>query len=139
LRTTEQGNALAPQPGLARLDELVEQVRAAGVPVELTIEGTPTPLPPALDLSAYRIAQEGLTNVLKHAAGARASVRVCFERDQVAIEIRDDGADGGSGFGTGNGLIGMRERVAMWGGQLRAGREGHGWVVRASLPIRAEP
>jgi signal transduction histidine kinase len=139
LRTTDDAQALAPQPGLARLEELVEHVRAAGVPVQLKIEGTPTALPPALDLSAYRIAQEALTNVLKHAAGAHAAVTVRFDRDQVALEIRDDGAGGRTGFGTGNGLIGMRERVALWGGQLRAGRDGRGWVVRASLPIRAEP
>jgi signal transduction histidine kinase len=139
LRRADDGQALAPQPGLASLAALVEQVRAAGLPVELEVKGTPTALPPALDLSAYRIAQEGLTNVLKHAGPARAAVTVTYERDAVEIEIRDDGEGTGGWFGTGNGLIGMRERVALWGGHVRAGREQGGWVVHASLPLRSQP
>jgi len=134
LRRADDGHALAPQPGLAALDALVAQVRAAGLPVDLQIEGTPMPLPPGLDLSAYRIAQEGLTNALKHAGAARASVRLTYARDTVEIEIRDDGAGRAGAGGTGHGLVGMRERVALWGGKMQVGRERGGWVVRASLP-----
>lgn len=134
LRRADDGQALAPQPGLAALDALVAQVREAGLPVDLQIEGTPLPLPPGLDLSAYRIAQEGLTNALKHAGAARASVKLTYARDTVEIEIRDDGAGSGGAGGTGHGLVGMRERVALWGGKLHVGPERGGWVVRASLP-----
>jgi signal transduction histidine kinase len=134
LRRAEDGQALAPQPGLAALDTLVAQVREAGLAVELQIEGTPAPLPPGLDLSAYRIAQEGLTNALKHAGAARVVVTVTYARDTVEIVVRDDGAGGGSAGGSGHGLVGMRERVALWGGKLQVGPEHGGWVVRASLP-----
>jgi signal transduction histidine kinase len=138
LRRADDGQALAPQPGLASLDALVEQVNDAGLPVSLTVEGTPQPLPPGLDLSAYRIAQEGLTNALKHAGAARATLRVTYERNAVEIEIRDDGAGAAAGAGTGHGLVGMRERVALWGGKLQVGPEAGGWVVRAWLPIGAQ-
>jgi signal transduction histidine kinase len=134
LRRADDGQALAPQPGLAELGALVAQVREAGLTVDLQIEGTPSPLPPGLDLSAYRIAQEGLTNALKHAGAARAAVIVTYARDTVEIEIRDDGRGGLGGSGTGHGLVGMRERVALWGGKLQVGPEHGGWVVRASLP-----
>jgi signal transduction histidine kinase len=134
LRRADDGQALAPQPGLAELDALVAQVREAGLTVDLQIEGTPSPLPPGLDLSAYRIAQEGLTNALKHAGAARAAVIVTYGRDTVEIEIRDDGRGGVGASGTGHGLVGMRERVALWGGKLQVGPEHGGWVVRASLP-----
>jgi signal transduction histidine kinase len=135
LRRAEDGQALTPQPGLAGLAALVAQVQEAGLPVDLQIEGTPAPLPPGLDLSAYRIVQEGLTNALKHAGPARAALRVTYAPDTVEIEIRDDGAGGGAGGGTGHGLVGMRERVALWGGKLQVGPERGGWVVRASLPL----
>jgi signal transduction histidine kinase len=133
LRRADDGQALAPQPGLAALEGLVAQVREAGLAVDLQIQGTPAPLPPGLDLSAYRIAQEGLTNALKHAGAARAAVRITYARDTVEIEVRDDGACGASVDGTGLGLVGMRERVALWGGELQVGPERGGWVVRASL------
>ncbi len=110
----------------------------AGLRVALVVEGTPAVLPPALDLSAFRIAQEGLTNVLKHAGPAQATVTVTYSSDSVEIAVEDDGpGDSAGGFGTGNGLIGMRERVALWGGRLHAGRRpgGTGWVVRAWLPL----
>ncbi|HEV8459915.1 MAG TPA: sensor histidine kinase [Gaiellaceae bacterium] len=137
LRRADDGQALAPQPGLASLGALVAQVNEAGLPVELTVEGTPQPLPPGLDLSAYRIAQEGLTNALKHAGPAHATLRVTYAPNAVEIEIRDDGARGAPGTGTGHGLVGMRERVALWGGKLQVGPEAGGWVVRAWLPIGA--
>jgi signal transduction histidine kinase len=138
LRRADDGQALAPQPGLDALDDLVAQVRDAGLPVELTVEGTPAQLPPGLDLSAYRIAQEALTNALKHAGPARAAVTIRYARDSVELEIRDDGAGTGTGGGTGHGLVGMRERVALWGGRLQVGREAGGYVVRASLPLGRE-
>jgi signal transduction histidine kinase len=111
-------------------------VREAGLPVELRVEGEPLALPPGIDLSAYRIVQEALTNALKHAGGARAEVTVRYETGAVELEIRDDGDGSGDGGGTGHGLIGMRERVAVWGGRLDAGRPAcGGWAVRARLPV----
>lgn len=139
----EEGPALAPQPGLAGLDALIEQVRAAGLPVELRIEGEPRPLPPGIDLSAYRIIQEGLTNTLKHAGPARAEVVVRYGPREVELAVRDDGR----GFdprsnGAGHGLVGMRERVALYGGRLSAGPRPapeRGFAMTAALPIDAEP
>ena len=122
---------LAPQPGLDRLDELVA---AHGDPVELERDAA-SPLPPGLDLTAYRIVQEALTNARKHASGSRTSVRVAEAGGRLAIEVRTrlvNGADGTPS--TGHGLAGMRERAALYGGELTAGREGGDWVVRASLP-----
>ena len=136
LRRADDGLALAPQPGLRDLESLVAHVREAGLPVELRFEGEPLALPPGIDLSAYRIVQEALTNALKHAGGARAAVTVRYETGAVELEVRDDGDGSGGGGGTGHGLIGMRERVALWGGRLDAGRpEGGGWAVRARLPV----
>jgi signal transduction histidine kinase len=136
LRRADDGLALAPQPGLRDLESLVAHVRDAGLPVELHLEGEPLTLPPGIDLSAYRIVQEALTNALKHAGGARAEVTVRYETGAVELEIRDDGDGSGDGAGTGHGLIGMRERVALWGGRLDAGRdEGGGWAVCARLPV----
>ena len=137
LREDEDGALLAPQPGLADLERLVANVREAGLPVEVRVEGTAAPLPPALDLTAYRIAQEALTNALKHAGSARAELTLRYGPAAVEIEVRDDGAGNGAGGGTGHGLVGMRERVALWGGRLEAGRAGDGWRVRAWLPIEA--
>ena len=135
LREDEDGALLAPQPGLADLERLVANVREAGLPVEVRVEGTAAPLPPALDLTAYRIAQEALTNALKHAGSARAELTLRYAPTAVEIEVRDDGAGNGAGGGTGHGLVGMRERVALWGGRLEAGRASDGWRVRAWLPI----
>jgi signal transduction histidine kinase len=92
-------------------------------------------LPAALDFTAYRITQEALTNALKHAGPARAQLTLRYEPTAVEIEVRDDGVGSGNGTGTGHGLIGMRERAALWGGQLDAGRTASGWVVRARLPL----
>jgi len=123
----------APQPGVARLDGLVEQVRATGLEVGLRIEGRPRPLPTAVDLSAYRIVQEALTNVLKHAEAERARVVLRFG-DELVVEVTDDG-HGPTNGAVGNGLIGMRERAALLGGTVNAGAApGGGYRVRASLP-----
>jgi signal transduction histidine kinase len=136
LRRADDGLALAPQPGLRDLESLIAHVREAGLPVDLHLEGEPVVLPPGIDLSAYRIVQEALTNALKHAGGARAEVTVRYETGAVELEIRDNGDGSGVGGGTGHGLIGMRERVAVWGGRLDAGRPaGGGWSVRARLPV----
>ena len=131
--------ALAPQPGLQHLDRLIAQVKEAGLPVTLRVEGERRGLSPGVDLSAYRIVQEGLTNVLKHSKGSRADVLVHFDDSAVRLEISDDGsASSHNGVVDGQGLVGMRERVALYGGTLEAGpREGGGYVLRAELPVEA--
>jgi signal transduction histidine kinase len=135
LRTEDDEPALAPQPSLGHLAELVERVRRAGLPVEVRTVGEPAELPPGLDISAYRIVQEALTNVLKHAGDARASVVVSYGARSIEIEVSDDGR-GGTPNGGGHGLTGLRERVAVFGGELEAGsREGGGFTVHAWLPI----
>ena len=136
LRVTDEEQALAPQPSLRDLDMLVEQVREAGLPVELQVEGEPVDLPPGLDLSAYRIVQEALTNALKHAGPARAAVVVRYGPEDLQLEIADDGRGGANATGSGAGLVGMRERAALVGGRLEAGRQnGGGYFVRARLPL----
>jgi signal transduction histidine kinase len=134
----EQPAALAPQPGLAHLERLIAQVEEAGLPVTLRVEGERPDLPPGVDLSAYRIVQEGLTNALKHAKGAHAEVVVRYVDGKVSLEIADDGVDSVNGNTDGHGLVGMRERVAVYGGKLEAGpRDGGGFVLRAELPVEA--
>jgi len=136
LRAGEDGTALSPQPGLAELEELVEKVREAGLAVELEVDGERRSLPQPLELSAYRIVQEALTNTLKHAGPARACVRVRYRPDEVELEVRDDGTGTEAGGGSGHGLVGMRERVRMLGGELEAGpRAQGGFLVRARLPV----
>ena len=136
LRATDDEQALAPQPSLRHLDGLVDQMREAGLPVELRVEGTPVELPPGLDLSAYRIVQEALTNALKHAGPARARVVVRFNERDVELEIADDGRGAANGAGTGSGLVGMRERAALVGGLVEAGPgERGGYSVLARLPL----
>jgi signal transduction histidine kinase len=128
--------ALAPQPGLQHLDRLIAQVEEAGLPVTLTVEGERPDLSPGVDLSAYRIVQEGLTNALKHAKGAHAEVLVRYIDSSVQLEIADNGPGSPSGDGKGHGLVGMRERVALYGGTIEAGpRDGGGFVLRAQLPV----
>jgi signal transduction histidine kinase len=139
MRTSEDqpAAALAPQPGLQHLDRLIAQVEEAGLPVTLRVEGERRGLSPGVDLSAYRIVQEGLTNVLKHSKGAHADVLVRFDESAVRLEISDDGT-APAGDGNGHGLVGMRERVALYGGTLEAGpRDGGGFVLRAELPVEA--
>ncbi|TML92681.1 MAG: sensor histidine kinase [Actinobacteria bacterium] len=122
----------APQPGLDALDALVSQVRSSGVDVAVKVEGDPRPLPPALDLSAYRVVQEALTNTLKHAGATHADVSLRYGDDALDVEVRDNGAGIGNGGGSGQGLIGMRERVVIFGGSLQAGpADGGGYTVAA--------
>ena len=137
LRRSDDELALAPQPSLSHLDDLVAQVREAGMPVDLRVEGDPRPLPPGIDLSAYRIVQEALTNALKHAGPARARVVVRYGASDLDIEIADDGAGAEEPVPAGgHGLVGMRERVALFGGDLATGRgRGGGYTVRARLPL----
>ena len=141
---SEPQGDLTPVPGLADLDSLLAEVAKAGVGVRLRVEGTPSPLPAGVDLSAYRIVQEALTNVVKHAGPARAQVMVGYGDREVTVEVTDDGrgvgALAGDGrAGVGHGLIGMRERVAAFDGDLEAGpRPGGGFRVAARLPLAAD-
>jgi signal transduction histidine kinase len=129
-------SGLAPQPTLNRLDGLLEQVRAAGLAVELEVIGEQPELPPALELSAYRIVQEALTNTLRHAGAAHAVVRLHFDPGAVTIDVHDDGSVPSANGGNGRGLIGMRERVSTFGGRLETGPEtGGGFRVTATLPV----
>ena len=130
---------LGPQPGLDELDELVSTVRAAGLPVEIVRAGTARPLPEGVDLTAFRVIQEALTNALKHAGRANAVVSIRYDDADVLIEVADDGRGETTPPGVGHGLIGMRERVAIFGGHLETGpRPGGGFVVRATIPTDAE-
>jgi len=140
----EPQGSLTPAPGLAGLDTLLAQMAEAGLAVKLRVEGTRPQVPPGVDLSAYRIVQEALTNVVKHAGPARALVVVCYGDEEITLEVTDDGrgaaALGGDGrAGTGHGLIGMRERVVLFGGDLQVGpRPGGGFRVSARLPYAAD-
>ena len=137
LRTDDQQLAIGPQPGLGSLEGLVQQFQDAGLPVELRIDGGPAALPPGVDLSAYRIVQEALTNTLKHAGPTRAEVIVRYDAAAVELEICDDGKGTPASLnGSGHGLIGMRERTSLYGGHLEAGpRPAGGFAVRARLPL----
>ncbi len=133
---------LGPLPGLDDLERLVAQIQAAGVDVELTVAGTVRPLSPVAELTAYRIVQEALTNVVRHAGPTRARVSISYAPDQLSIEVHDDGAapdrtlgKGLQAAGTGHGLIGMKERVAMFGGTLEAGPDDAGFHVTARLNV----
>ncbi len=137
LRRSDEDAALAPLPGLGRLDGLLEQVRDAGLPVALRVEGEPAPLAPGLDVAAYRIVQEALTNTLKHAHAQRAEVVVTYGADALGLDVRDDGSGNGgapTAPGGGHGLAGLHERVSLHGGELVAGRRAGGFEVRARLP-----
>ena len=140
LRERGEQLALTPQPGMAEIEQLIEQTQAAGLPVELTVEGEPRHLGPGIDLTAYRIVQEALTNTLKHAGRARARVTLRYGDQELEIEVTDDGrgldAPSGNGHEPGHGLVGMRERVTLYGGALRTGpAERGGYEVRARLPL----
>jgi signal transduction histidine kinase len=139
LRRDDEEIALAPQPSLRYLDALAAQVREAGLPVDLSVEGEPTELPPGVDLSAYRIVQEALTNALKHAGPATARVVVRYRENDLELEIADTGLGAGASDGDGHGLAGMRERVSLYGGKIEAGpRDGGGFAVRARLPLDSD-
>ena len=135
---SDNGDPLAPQPGLIDLATLARQVGEAGLPVELVVEGERRELPVGIELSAYRIVQEALTNTLKHAGDARATVRVRYGADSLELEIVDDGAGAAAPVSSGgHGLVGMRERVALYGGRLETRRQpSGGFCVRVLLPIR---
>jgi signal transduction histidine kinase len=136
MRRDGDGIDLAPQPGLDGLDALAEEVGRAGLPVRLHVEGEPFLVPRAIDLSAYRIVQEGLTNALKHAQARNADVTVRYEPNGVLIEVRDDGVGTAESDGLGHGLVGIRERVTIYGGEMTAGRaNGTGFVLSARLPV----
>jgi signal transduction histidine kinase len=136
MRRDGDGVELTPQPGLGNLDPLFEEFRRAGLDVELQVEGSPVLLPPAIDLSAYRIVQEGLTNALKHAGGTRADVVVRYWADELQIDVRDDGHGPAESDGLGHGLVGIRERVNLYGGRMSAGAaNGRGFLLSTSLPL----
>jgi signal transduction histidine kinase len=152
LRADDQGLALVPQPGLRGLEQLLDQMRGAGLAVEARVDGAPATLPLGLDLSAYRIIQEALTNALKHAGQTSATVRVAYQPDRLVLDIvneagavtadRGNGGAGSNGRGRGNGghgIVGMRERAALFGGSLRAEpTPGGGYQVRAAMPLTAQ-
>jgi signal transduction histidine kinase len=144
----EQDADLVPQPGLGQVQALVDRVRAAGLAAELIVTEGARPLPPGVDLAAYRVVQEALTNVLKHGGGARAVIRLAYGERELVITVTDDGSPAGYGPpgppgspgppGTGRGLIGLRERVGLYGGELDAGpRPGGGWRVRVRIPLES--
>ena len=136
LRSDDGADGLNPQPGLADLDRLARGVREAGLPVTVRVEGDQRALPPALELSAFRIVQEALTNALKHAGPADAQVTVRYQEGAVELEVADSGSGPAGVQGTGHGLVGMRERAAMFGGELQAApSDGGGFIVRARLPL----
>jgi signal transduction histidine kinase len=131
---------LSPQPGVADVEQLVERARSAGLDIALRVEGEPRPLPAGADLSAYRIVQEALTNVIKHAGGASAEVTIRYGRSALELSVADDGrgaSAGGSNGSGGHGLVGMRERVALFGGELESGpgTGGRGHLLSVRLPF----
>jgi signal transduction histidine kinase len=142
---TRGATDLAPQPGLDELREMVGRVATAGLPVELQVAGTPRDLPPGLGLAVYRVVQEALTNVIKHAGKPQTEIRLTYEPAALVVEVADDGrpipaagpAQGASvPRGAEMGLLGLRERVALYGGEFAAGpRPGGGWLVMARMPI----
>jgi signal transduction histidine kinase len=130
---------LAPQPGLGSLDPLLDEFRRAGLPVRVHVDGEPFPLPPTLDVSAYRIVQEGLTNALRHAHASHADVVVRYG-SELRIDVRDDGRGGSPGDGLGHGLVGVRERVKLYGGEMTAGAAaGGGFLLSTRLPLDGDP
>jgi signal transduction histidine kinase len=138
MRRDDDEAELLPQPGLDGLESLLDEVGRSGLPVDLHVDGEPFPLPRGIDLSAYRIVQEGLTNALKHARASDADVTVRYRPDELEIEIRDDGEGGSANDGLGHGLVGIRERVKIYGGEMTAGGEnGSGFVLSARLPINS--
>lgn len=136
LRDPETGGEFAPQPGTAALPDLLDTVRAAGLEVDLQVTGDRPSLPAGLDLTAYRIVQEALTNVRRHSAATRAEVARLFGTDLLEITVRDDGPTrAGKSAGAGHGLVGMRDRAALFGGHVETGAVQGGFTVRAVLPL----
>jgi signal transduction histidine kinase len=130
---------LTPQPGLDGLDSLLEEIGRAGLPVRLHVDGEPFPLPRAIDLSAYRIVQEGLTNALKHARASNADVTVRYRPDDLQLEVRDNGEGSSTSNGLGHGLVGIRERVKIYGGEMSAGTATQGgFVLTTRLPLSGD-
>ena len=135
LRRDGEEVEFSPQPGLDGLDELLEEVGRAGLPVELHVDGEPVALPRGVDLSAYRIVQEGLTNALKHARATRADVIVRYRPDELELEVRDNGLGSSTSDGLGHGLVGIRERVKIYGGEMSAASSS----ARGSRSRRPDP
>jgi signal transduction histidine kinase len=132
----ESAAALQPQPGMIGVDALVQSVRQAGLPVDLRISGAARALPPGIDIAAYRIVQEALTNALRHAGPARATVEIAYHSGEITLRIEDTGrTNGDPSRAGGNGLVGMRERALLYGGSFAADRGPGGFVVAASLPL----
>jgi signal transduction histidine kinase len=139
LRERDAGAESRPQPSLADLEDLVAEYRDAGLPVRMEIVGEPPPLDSGVELSVYRIVQEALTNVLKHSRPTEVTVSLVFRAGRLEVEVVDDGAPAAASHGSGQGLVGMRERVALLGGELEAGRRtGGGFRVAASVPLGSE-
>jgi signal transduction histidine kinase len=139
MRTDGDAVEFTPQPGLDELNSLLDEIERAGLPVTLHVDGEAFPLPRAIDLSAYRIVQEGLTNALKHSRATKADVTVRYRTDEVQLEIRDNGSGTATGDGLGHGLVGIRERVKIYGGEMSAGTaNGGGWVLSTRLPLTSD-
>jgi signal transduction histidine kinase len=143
-----ENDQLRPQPGLGSVHSLVDRVITAGLPVELLVSGSPRPLPPGLDLTAFRVVQEALTNVLKHAGKPQTTVMVEYQADELVVQVTDDGPpfpaelcapgedEAKMVSGARRGLLGLRERVTLYGGELVTGRRpAGGWLVRATIPV----
>jgi signal transduction histidine kinase len=136
MRSDGDGVELGPQPGLDALDSLVDDVSRAGLPVRMHVDGEPFPLPRALDLSAFRIVQEGLTNALKHAHAGSADVTVRYRPDELELKVADDGKGPAATNGHGHGLVGIRERVSIYGGEMSAGAAAAGgFILSVRLPV----
>jgi signal transduction histidine kinase len=139
LRRPDEAADLAPQPSLDQIEKLAARARDAGLAVDVRIEGVPGEVPAGVHLTAYRLVQEGLTNTLKHAHADRAEVLVRYEDGRVEVSVSDDGRGNGHPSADGHGLVGIRERVGAYGGELEAGAlPGGGYRLRASLPVTSE-
>ena len=139
MRSDGETVEFTPQPGLDGLDALLEEVGRAGLPVALRVDGQRVALPRGIDLSAYRIVQEGLTNALKHARATDANVTLRYLPEELEIEVRDNGQGSSTTDGLGHGLVGVRERVKIYGGEMTAGAaSGGGFVLSTRLPLERD-